>query len=70
MFTFRIESVIYNILDVFLITLEGIKSHITKGIQNQIHPRNDTARGEKRLKRMKRESKSAFCHKAEGPSYG
>ena len=54
MFILHIESVIYEILDVFLITRERIKSHITKGIQNQIHPRNDTERGEKTKENEKR----------------
>ena len=47
---FHIEGVIYEISDVFLITRKRIKSHITKGIQNQIHPRNDNREGREKTK--------------------
>ena len=54
MFMFHIESVIYEILDVFLITRERIKSHITKGIQNQIHPRKRHREGRRGTKENKK----------------
>ena len=53
MFILHIEGVIYEILDVFLITRERIKSHITKGIQNQIHTRKDIE-GRKETKENKK----------------